>query len=134
MIPELTVFYDGLCPLCSREIEHYRRWAVPDSICFIDITKPEFDAGRGGIDLDHAQRVLHVQVARSGDRATTMLTGVDAFLALWQVIPRYRWLARLGRIPFIRLFLAIGYRVFAAVRPGWLRRKLSSCPSDNCKV
>src|SRR5262245_56160622 len=126
MKPQLTVFYDGQCPLCSREIEHYRRRAVPDSIRFVDITEPDFDAGYFGIDLKHAQRVLHVQ---EGER---MLKGVDAFLALWQAVPCYRWLARLGRIPFFRFFLATGYRVFAAVRPGWLRRKLRSCPSDTC--
>ena len=28
---DLTLYYDGLCPLCSREIAHYRKRAHGDS-------------------------------------------------------------------------------------------------------
>src|SRR5262245_12314197 len=89
----LTLYYDGLCPLCSREIEHFRRCASGAPVSFVDITDPSFDAAAHGLDLRHALRVMH---ARQGDR---LLAGLDAFIALWEAIPGYAWLARLARVP-----------------------------------
>jgi predicted DCC family thiol-disulfide oxidoreductase YuxK len=47
--PRLTLFYDGLCPLCSREIAHYRRRMPEGAADFIDITDPTFDALSHGL-------------------------------------------------------------------------------------
>ena len=33
-----VVFYDGACPLCSREIAHYRRRQDSDDLLWLDIS------------------------------------------------------------------------------------------------
>ena len=38
-----------------------------------------------------------------------MLRGVDAFLALWREMPRYRWLARLVGMPGIKQLAWLAY-------------------------
>ena len=124
--PTLTLFYDGLCPLCSREINYYRKRAGDDaSIQFLDITAPGFDAAGHGLDAAKIHREMHVKV---GDEVHV---GVKAFLALWRRIPGFHWMARLGSLPVVYPFLWLGYALFARVRP-WLPRRKAACDSGTC--
>ena len=123
----VTLFYDGLCPLCSREIAHYRKCDVAAALTFVDVSDPRFDAPRHGLDALTVQRVMHVKV---GDE---LHTGVDAFIAIWQALPRYRWLARLGRAPVVHALLTLGYHVFARIRPWLPRRRPDVCTAQTCK-
>ncbi len=85
----LTVFFDGACPLCSREIAHYRRIEKDDGIRWIDVTRDAEEARRHGIDPRAAMASFHVEGADG-----TLYTGAAAFVQLWRELPRYRWLAR----------------------------------------
>jgi predicted DCC family thiol-disulfide oxidoreductase YuxK len=126
-LPTLTLFYDGLCPLCSREIALFRRRAAGDpSVVFVDITDPSFDASAHGLEQRPLHRVMHVKVGEE------VRSGVDAFVAIWQRIPGFGWLALLSRIPGMRLLLKAGYALFARVRP-WLPRRKSRCSADVCQ-
>ena len=60
--PAFTLYYDGLCPLCSREVAHYRRCAAGDpSVHFIDITDPTFEPSAHGLDPQRIHHVMHVK-------------------------------------------------------------------------
>jgi predicted DCC family thiol-disulfide oxidoreductase YuxK len=80
-IEPVTVFYDGKCPLCSREIAHYRRRTKDAAVSFVDIASPTFDAAIEGIDLERAHAVLHVKVGQE------MRTGIDAVVSMWERHP-----------------------------------------------
>jgi predicted DCC family thiol-disulfide oxidoreductase YuxK len=124
--PRLILFYDGACPLCSREVAHYRRRAAGDpNVEFLDITDPSFNASAHGLDPQRIHRLMHVKV---GDEVRV---GLDAFLAVWDVIPGYRPLARLARLPGIHLAMRAGYYLFARVRPLLPGRK--DCTSGACR-
>ena len=62
----LSVYFDGLCPLCSREIEQYRKASGSDQISFVDITVDGFDAIANGLDPKRVHEVMHVKTD-SGD-------------------------------------------------------------------
>lgn len=121
------VYYDGLCHLCSREIDHYRN--LPDSggIDFVDITAPGFDPEREGLDPVRVHRAMHVRRADG-----TLAVGVDGFIALWEWMPRYRLAARVSRNPLAGFFLRLGYRMFAAARPYLPKRKRDCGESPYC--
>lgn len=123
---QVTIFYDGLCPLCSREIEHYRKRAGSD-VQFVDIVSPGFDAGLYGLDPDRIHKVMHVKV---GD---DVRTGLDAFIAIWRVMPGYGWMAKVANLPVIRQVLTVGYHGFAAIRPFLPRRKTPLCETGVCQ-
>jgi len=96
------VLYNAACPVCSREINHYadisEKQALP--IAYDDLNDAShLDAW--GIDHDTAARRLHIR------KGSQVLSGIPAFIALWQDIPRYRWLARLVSFPPIK-WLASG--------------------------
>ncbi|APG28322.1 hypothetical protein A7E78_10955 [Syntrophotalea acetylenivorans] len=109
----LTVFYDGNCPVCSREIFHYRPLNRAGRLDFIDISAPSFDAAARGLDQAALMKAMHVQ-----DAAGRLYLGVDAFRALWLGLPglRYRCLSQLLGLPGVHLLAVLGYRVFARFR------------------
>lgn len=118
----LTVFYDGLCVLCSREIDLYRRQEGSNSIRFVDIADPSFDAKVEGVDPFRVHKVMHVKTMDGKLR-----TEVDAFIAIWEVLPSYNFAARLAKLWWIRPALDLGYVGFAKIRPWLPRRKRGNC-------
>lgn len=125
----LKVYFDGLCPLCSREIDHYRKNSKADLIDFIDITPATFDAKSEGLDPFLVHKEMH---AKRPDG--TLAVGVDAFLEIWQILNGYHWLARLVSSRSLRPAANFGYSVFAAVRPYLPRRKSDCATSPYCDI
>lgn len=114
----LTVLYDGACPLCRREIGHARRLAEragDSALCFLDVS--------AGAPIDPALAAdrkallarFHVQRA-DGSR----LDGAAAFVAMWERLPGWRWLARIARLPGMLAVFELAYRGFLRVRP-WMQ-------------
>ncbi len=101
--PETRVLYNAACPVCRTEIGHYAALATRHDlpIRFDDLNGPGL--GAWGISADEAARRLHV--LHDGQ----VLTGLDAFRALWSAMPRYRWLARLTGLPGLDLLARLGY-------------------------
>jgi predicted DCC family thiol-disulfide oxidoreductase YuxK len=125
-VEPITVFYDGLCPLCSREIAHYRTKVEGEDVAFVDIASADFDGGLFGVDAAQARVVLHVKVG------SEMRTGLAAVMSMWDALPAYRWLARFVSLPGIHALASIGYRVFARFRP-YLQQRPRRCSKDTCR-
>ncbi len=111
---ELTVLYDGACPLCRHEIGLYQRGADPARLRFCDISRSDV-ASAGlppGLTRDKLLARFHV---RRGDGA--VFSGAQAFVQLWATLPGWRWLARLARLPGMLWLMECGYRGFLRMRP-----------------
>jgi predicted DCC family thiol-disulfide oxidoreductase YuxK len=112
--PALTVLYDGACPLCRREIGVYRdlQPLQPGSpVCFADVSSEAVPLPAGTTREQLLAR-FHVQ-GRDGQ----LLSGAQAFLALWAALPGWRWLALAGRLPGTSWVMERMYRVFLKCRP-----------------
>ncbi|MCP1675513.1 putative DCC family thiol-disulfide oxidoreductase YuxK [Natronocella acetinitrilica] len=114
-----VVFYDGGCPICRREIAHYRRLDRNDAIDWRDIVaEPEALDGTG-VDWDTAMRRFHAL-----DEQGRLRSGVDGFAMVWAQLPYWRWLARVVRgLGLLRPLEAL-YRWYAP------RRYARRCPID----
>jgi len=88
---ELTTFYNGTCPVCHAGMTAYRRRsdAAGLSLAFSDAAQHPDVAARHGVTPDEALRRLY---AVDGDGR--LYRGFDAMLAVWERVPRTRWLAR----------------------------------------
>jgi predicted DCC family thiol-disulfide oxidoreductase YuxK len=109
--PALTVLYDGACPLCRREIGVYRGLQPNAPLCFADVSDPASPVPHG---TTRAQLLARFHVRDSDGR---LHSGAEAFLALWAVLPGWRWLARVGRLPGAAWAMERVYRLFLRVRP-----------------
>jgi predicted DCC family thiol-disulfide oxidoreductase YuxK len=87
--------YNGDCPVCSAEMCSYEAYSQKQDlpIAYDDLNK--IDLSDWGVTEDQATRLLHV--LHDGK----LHVGTDAFLVLWEQLPRYRMLARIGRLPGI---------------------------------
>ncbi len=119
--PRPIVFYDGACPLCSREIAHYRRVDGAARLHWVDAATESQTLAEHGLDLERAMAELHVL-----DGNGRWQRGVDAFLVIWSHLPPYRWLARLISILGLHTPLGYVYRRFAA----WRYR--NRCGTNSC--
>jgi predicted DCC family thiol-disulfide oxidoreductase YuxK len=117
------MFYDGGCPLCRREVAHYRRLEGAQRIDWIDIDANREALMSAGIDHRTAMQRLHVR-----DRHGNLRSGGAAFLALWDELPRYRWLARAVRLFRLSAPLESAYAAFAR------RRYRHRCANGACRV
>ena len=115
----LTVYFDGACPLCRREIAHYQRVDSAAALCFVDVSAPGAPTPVG-VDRHLALARFHVL---AGDGR--VVSGAAGFVELWSLLPGWRWAARLARVPGVLWLLELGYRLFLPLRPRlarWLQR------------
>lgn len=110
------VYYDGACPLCRAEIAGYRRTQGAEALNWVDATACGTAALGPGLDTATALARLHVRRADG-----TLLQGAAAFAEIWAALPRWRWLARIARLPGMTPCLDVAYTVFLRVRPLWRR-------------
>lgn len=111
--PPLTVFYDGACPLCSREIGFYRTCAGADAVAWVDVSQAD-DATpvAPGLSREAALAALHVRTADG-----RLVSGGQAFARLWTALPAFRRLGRMGRSRPGAWLLDGAYRLFLRLRP-----------------
>lgn len=107
-----TVFYDGDCPLCSREIALYKRLDKAKKINWIDINHSQVELSAEGIDYQDAMTLMHVK-----DSEGNVQIGIKGIMALWKQLPYYqRLVLDLNRLPFIYRLLGKAYIFFAPLR------------------
>jgi predicted DCC family thiol-disulfide oxidoreductase YuxK len=109
-----TVYFDGACPVCRREIAHYRRLRGSDSIAWVDASSCDVAALGRGLDRSLVLSRFHV---REDDG--TLTSGAAAFIAIWRRLPAFAWLATLASFRPMPAVLEVGYRIFLRVRRWW---------------
>ena len=114
----ITVFYDGKCGLCAREINYYRRIAPDGVFAWQDIAESAELLEREGVSQAEGLKLLHVK-----DDAGRLHIGVDAFIIIWQSLRRWRLLALVVALPIVRPLANWVYRAFAT----WRFSRLEHC-------
>jgi predicted DCC family thiol-disulfide oxidoreductase YuxK len=111
---QVTVWYDGGCPLCVREIALMKRLDKDDRIRIVDV-----DQERAVCPIDRELLLARFH-AREGQDGP-LLDGAAAFAAMWRAVPPLRPLGRLARNRVVLWVLERMYSLFLIVRPGLQR-------------
>jgi predicted DCC family thiol-disulfide oxidoreductase YuxK len=112
---KLKVFYDGLCRVCSAEIEVYRKLDSEKKIEFIDICAPGFVPESEGLDPKSVHKLFHIKT-----KDGRIIAGVDAFAAIWEELPQNMPLVilqKMAKFSPSRALLELGYKAFVLARP-----------------
>jgi predicted DCC family thiol-disulfide oxidoreductase YuxK len=115
----LRVYYDGGCPICSREIAFYRARPGADGFEWIDVTRAGPDDLGADLTREAALARMHVRLPDG-----TLASGAAAFAAMWRRMPGramapLRWLGHVLAVPPFGALGELGYRGFLIARKAW---------------
>ena len=79
MIKKLTMYYDGLCPLCQAEILFLSRRNEANLLSFVDINSSQYSASAVGVSCQQALDSIYAQYD-DGE----LINGVDVFSAAYE--------------------------------------------------
>jgi predicted DCC family thiol-disulfide oxidoreductase YuxK len=98
--PELTLYYDGTCPLCMAEIEFLQSRNALGQLGFVDVTQTAFEAEGHSISCEAAMAQIHGRTADG-----QVLVGVPVFATAYKLanLPVLAWiLSRKWLIPVLQ--------------------------------
>ncbi|MDA0128032.1 DUF393 domain-containing protein [Vibrio sp. MarTm2] len=124
---QLTIFYDGTCPLCLKEMKALKQHDTQDLLSIVDLHSPDF-AAYPHVDPVEASRILHAY-----DHNHNLLLGLDVTYRAWSLVGK-GWLYAPLRWPLISPMADWAYIKFANNRytvSKWLTGK-SKCDSGQC--
>jgi predicted DCC family thiol-disulfide oxidoreductase YuxK len=104
----ISVFFDGKCNLCSKEINYYQRIAPKNTFNWVDITKTPGELDKFEIKLSDGLRLMHV-----ADSNDNIFTGVDAFIIMWKQIKYWKFLGLFVSLPIVKQIANLLYQYFA---------------------
>jgi predicted DCC family thiol-disulfide oxidoreductase YuxK len=111
--PKTTIYFDGSCPLCRREIGYYKESRGKDRLAFVDV------AGQGDSkvapDLERTAAMKRFHVRQANGR---LLSGAGAFAEVWKQIPGWAWAGHIVAVPGIRHLADGVYFIYLRYRPG----------------
>jgi len=107
--PALTIWYDGACPLCIREIALMKRLDSAERINFVDLTRTDAPC-----QLDRMLMLSRVHATTSEGET---LSGAAAFAAMWREIPILRPIGLAARNRLVLTLLEGAYLLFLRIRP-----------------
>ena len=128
----LTLYFDGECPLCAREINTLRGRAAAERLRFVDIREQGFEPESMGLTFARMESLLHARFADG-----SWVTGLDATLWSWRAAGLGFWAAPLSW-RWARPLLNAAYRLFCRWRPhlAWLPHPdgAARCKEQSCAV
>lgn len=107
--PRTKVWFDGACPLCLREIAVMKRLDRGGAIDFVDVSV----SADPSCPIDQSELLARFHAEENG----RVLSGAEAFAAMWRAIPLLRPLGLIARNRAILGVLERLYIVFLRVRP-----------------
>lgn len=111
--PSIAVYYDGGCPMCAKEIAHYRKLDTAGNVQWVDIAGPN-----PSCPIGYNQPTLLARFHVKELATDRMLDGAAGFVRLWQAMPTpWRQLGAIASFAPVTWVLELGYRVTLKVRP-----------------
>ncbi|WP_144184487.1 thiol-disulfide oxidoreductase DCC family protein [Elioraea rosea] len=109
-----VVYFDGGCPVCRREIAHYRGRPGAEGVEWVDLTACDDAALPEGLTREAALARMYVLGADG-----RLASGARAFAVLWRALPGWRLLGRVvGSWP-VAPVAELAYRSFLVLRRAW---------------
>ena len=107
----ISVYFDGKCGLCSKEIRYYQKIAPAGIFNWYDVASDPAPLSALNIEQEAALRRLHAT-----DGAGKLYIGVAAFGLIWRALRYWALLGWLVRLPLVKQVAELAYNRFADYR------------------
>ena len=118
----ISIFYDGQCGLCTKEINYYKKIAPKNTFIFYDIINNVERIEKLGFNLQEGLLYLHVV-----NHDNKIKIGAEAFITIWENLKYWRLFAKIIASPPILFLAKIIYKRFSQYR----FKKRGYCKIDN---
>ena len=115
---EVVVYFDGSCPMCSKEIQYYRGLDKHARVLWEDVAG-ENPSCPIGYDQATLMARFHVKEIASGQ----VFHGAAGFARVWCALPApWHGLGKIATFKPVTWVMEMGYRLTLKVRPVIARR------------
>ena len=112
---KVTIYYDGLCNLCSGAINTIAESTQKERFTVFDVTNGPLPPN---VSREEALRNMYAV-----DTEGRLYKGADAVLKILEEYPNSRWISYIGRMPVVRQLAALLYWFIARNRYWMFGRK-----------
>ena len=123
---QLTIFFDGRCALCAKEMKSLKELDRHNRITFANIFAHDFAKNYASVNVEDANRVLQ-GMKDTGE----LIYGLDVTVLAWTLVGKGKWVAPL-RWPIIKQIADVAYIFFARNREQISRFIMRSRPVTRC--
>ena len=102
----MKVYFNNSCKICRSEINLYKKENIQE-IDWVDITNNDLAEKETSKNSKELLRRLHVKKGKK------ILQGSEAFLMVWEKIPKYKFLYKFFKLPIIFNLFSFGYEIVA---------------------
>ncbi len=110
-VKKISIFYDGKCNLCSKEINYYKKIDEKKKLEFIDVTHEKKKLKKLKINYNDSLMFLHVI-----DKNGHVHKGVEGFIIIWQELQYWRYLAVFVSFTPVKILVSFFYKIWAKKR------------------
>ena len=94
-------YFNESCSICRAEINHYKK--INNSIDWVDVINNKDALNETKLSSEDLIRRLHIIKNKK------LYKGLDAFLIVWEEMPKYKLLSKFAKLPVI---YHIGYLIY----------------------
>ena len=102
----MKVYLNNSCKICKAEIDLYKKEKIRE-IDWVDITNNSSAEKETSKNSKELLRRLHVKKGKK------VIEGAEAFLVLWEKMPKYRFLYKFLKLPIIFTLFSFAYEIIA---------------------
>ena len=102
----MKVYFNNSCKICKAEIDLYKKEKIRE-IDWVDITNNSSAEKETSKNSKELLRRLHVKKGKK------VIEGAEAFLVLWEKMPKYRFLYKFLKLPIIFTLFSFAYEIIA---------------------
>jgi predicted DCC family thiol-disulfide oxidoreductase YuxK len=126
IVATFTLYFDGECPFCVREVRWLQRRDRQGGLAAVDIAAAEFDPAAIGRTREEMMARIH------GRRADgEVITGMEVFREAYRAVG-LGWITAPTGWPLLRPLFDCAYRAFARNRVRLGRLFGRACEGDRC--
>jgi len=110
---EIAVYFDGGCPMCSKEIAYYQGLDTQNRVHWVDVATEN-----PSCPIGYEQQALLARFHVKEIASDRMLSGAAGFARLWCAMPQpWRAAGLVASVPPVTWLLELGYRLTLKIRP-----------------
>ena len=103
---QMKVFFNNSCKICKAEIDLYKKEKIKE-INWIDISNNS--TAKLETNKNDKELIRRLHVINEG----TVYSGAEAFLLVWNKIPKYKFLYKFFKLPIIFQIFSVTYEIIA---------------------